>query len=361
MLLRPYQLRAVEFLLPRRRGFVTAPAGSGKTLIASHAAARASNPFDRVVWLANTKEQVEQAHDAIKKTVWPHPVTFVVRCVAGRPNVSDADILIVDECHHLPAMTWSATVIDAGGIVWGFSATPFSGDWERDESLKGFFGPDNFITIPREEVLAGGSITAGEVYIHDLDAQGAFQDGIEQEASELVKERRRRWRMIPVHELQRRALWEVTQKTVRANAPRNARIVELASQGRGVLVLVGEIEHGKQLAAEIPGSVVVHSKMGAKARREAIAAARSGALRCMIATSLADEGLDVPRLQTLINAAGGRSASKLEQRAGRVMRPHEGKLRGIVHDFLDRGANLALGQAKARLKTYKKLGYKIHQ
>jgi superfamily II DNA or RNA helicase len=325
--------------------------------MASNAASRASKPFDLIIWLANTKEQVEQAHAAIANTVWPHPVIFRVKCVAGRPDVSEADILIVDECHHLPAMTWSETVINAKGVIWGFSATPWSGDWERDESLKGFFGEDNFITIPRAEVLDGGSITSGFVHIHDLDTEMAFQAAIDEEAHALVLQRKKRWRMIPVHELQRRALWEVTQKAVRANPARNDRIVALAQEGAGILILVGEIEHGKALAERIPGSVVVYSAMGAQNRRQAIADARSGKLRVMIATSLADEGLDVPRLSTLINAAGGRSASKLEQRAGRVMRPFADKLRGVVHDFMDRGASLALAQAKARIRTYKKLGY----
>ena len=360
MILRGYQSRAVNFLLPLKRGFVVAPAGSGKTLIAASAASSVFRPFDRVVWLANTREQVQQAKDAIGKVTWPNPVEFDVRCVAGRPDVSDADIVIVDESHHLPALSWSEVVIKASGIVWGFSATPWSGDWQRDDSLKAFF-EGNFITIPRSEVLEGGSITPGIVHTHDLDREGEFQAEIDQQASVLVADRRRRFRFTPIHELQRRALWEVTQQQVRLNPRRNQRIIELANQGQGVLVLVGSIEHGELLSAKIRNSVVVHSKMGLRKRKAAIEAARHGALRCMVATSLADEGLDVPRLETVILAAGGRSAGKLEQRTGRVMRPSEGKLRGVVHDFVDRGASLAHSQFKARMRTYKKLGYTIQK
>lgn len=511
MILRGYQSRAVHFLLPLKRGFVVAPAGSGKTLIAASAASSVFRPFDRVVWLANTREQVQQAKDAIGKVTWPNPVEIEVRCVAGRPDLSDADIVIVDECfpagtvidgrpiesirigehvrtlnhqtqqiesrpvlsvferqydgamyrcstrsgrsfvcteghpiyvrgvgyvpakalhglwksvsetlevlgcsqdgdpefdrldcvevleqgsgrrragvrgesrvynlhvegnenyfaggvlvhncHHLPALSWSEVIIKATGIVWGFSATPWSGDWQRDDSLKAFF-EGNFITIPRSEVLEGGSITPGIVHTHDLDREGEFQAEIDQQASVLVADRRRRFRFTPIHELQRRALWEVTQQKVRLNPRRNQRIIELANQGQGVLVLVGSIDHGELLSSQISDSVVVHSKMGPRKRKAAIEAARHGALRCMVATSLADEGLDVPRLETVILAAGGRSAGKLEQRTGRVMRPSEGKLRGVVHDFVDRGASLAYSQFKARMRTYKKLGYTIQK
>ena len=60
MLLRPYQLAAVQFLHPRRRGFIVAPAGSGKTCIAAEAASDYARTFDKVVWLANTREQCDQ-------------------------------------------------------------------------------------------------------------------------------------------------------------------------------------------------------------------------------------------------------------------------------------------------------------
>ena len=77
----------------------------------------------------------------------------------------------------------------------------------------------------------------------------------------------------------------------------------------------------------------------------------------LFSSSLADEGLDVPRASVLVLAAGGRSAGKLEQRAGRVLRPFEGKSAGVVHDFLDRGCLFGHAQARARTKVYEKLGY----
>lgn len=360
MILRPYQIQAVDFLRTRKRAFVIAPAGSGKTLIASHAAASVTKAGDQLIWLANTREQCAQARDAIAKTTWPHPIKSKAVCVASKPDCAGADILIIDEAHHLPAASWTTAVLPAAGIAWGFSATPWSTDIERNASIRGFFlGDNNFYTIARHEVLAAGAITSGYVTIHDVDTELLYEAGIVADASALVATRRGSWNRVPPLELMRRALWEVTLVAVRINRPRNARIISLASEGSGILILVSTIEHGNSLAEKIPGSRVVHSRMGTKARAQAIADARSGALRVMIATSLADEGLDVPRLAILINAAGGRSAAKLEQRAGRVMRPFANKLRAVVHDFLDRGASLAHAQAKARIRTYKKLGYQV--
>jgi superfamily II DNA or RNA helicase len=167
--------------------------------------------------------------------------------------------------------------------------------------------------------------------------------------------------MIPIDTHQSRARWQFTAEAIRNNHKRNYTIAKLANDcDRSVLVLVSTVEHGEFLQLAIHDSTLVHAKIPKKKRKETIEAFRDGTLRCMIATSLADEGLDVPRAAVLILASGGRSAGKIEQRTGRVMRPHADKDFGTVHDFKDRGASLAHYQFLARIKTYKKLGYKIH-
>ena len=359
-MLRPYQSRSVGFLLPRRRGFIIAPAGSGKTIMAAAAAAKKLPPFGRLHWLANTREQCEQARAALSRMEWAAGVQHDVQCVAGKPDVTGADLVVVDECHHLPAKTWWATVMFFDGIVWGFSATPWSGDRERDTELTLFFGKENFHTVPREEVLAGGNLTRGKVIVHDVDEPGCFDANIESLAAAETLRRVKRYPAVSADEHNRRCLWQFTAEAVRTNFARNHVIVMTAkSNDAATLILVGTVEHGELLAEKIPGAVVVHSKLSKKKRTQAIDDFRTGALRVMVATSLADEGLDVPRAAVLILASGGRSAGKLEQRAGRVMRPHASKQIGIVHDFTDRGAKLAHSQFKARLRTYKALGYSL--
>jgi superfamily II DNA or RNA helicase len=358
--LRPYQLKAVEFLLPRRRAFIVSPAGSGKTVIASYAASQYSHTFDRVLWLANTKEQCAQAFKAIESMKWRDWITWCVKCVAAQPETAGFDLIIIDEAHHLPARTWWTMVAESKSTVWGFSATPWSPDFSRNDTLKAFFGEDNFYTVDRAEVKAGGSITEGVVYVHDLDAEGQFNLKISEKTFEEVGKRMKKFPYIPKEEHEKRARWQFTAEAVRENDRRNRKIVEIANTSTvPTLILVSSIEHGELFKKHIPGSELVFSRMGVKKRKAAIEGFRSGELRVMIATSLADEGLDVPRAEICIMAAGGRSAGKVEQRAGRVMRPHEGKTVGVVHDFSDRGASMAHAQAQARFRTYKKLGYKI--
>lgn len=361
MILRDYQTESVEFLVPRRRGFIVAPAGSGKTVIGANAIARKAWPGCRVTWLANTREQVEQAIAAIQRTGGPENVHFDVCCVAANPDIGRADIVVFDEAHHLPAETWHRLFgrIRPDAVVWGLSATPYGPDPERNALLDGAF--EEFHTIARERVLASGHLVEGKVYLHDIDTPAQFDEEINARTAIEVRRRMRIFRNIPQFEHERRAKWQITQEFVQANAARNGLAVYIANaeaaKGESVLMLVHSIEHGQSLVEQMPGSVIVHSKLGKKARQAAIEGLRSGAIKILVATSLADEGLDVPRASVLVLVAGGRSAAKLEQRAGRVLRPFENKKGGTIHDFMDRGAAFALSQANARFRVYSKLGY----
>jgi superfamily II DNA or RNA helicase len=365
-MLRPYQSRAVEFLTdspsPRLRGFIQAPAGAGKTIIAASAVAKIARPGDKVYWLANTREQVEQGIAAISRVEGPEGVNFVVCCVASAPDTSDADIVVVDEAHHGPAASWLAVIkpaLDKGAVVWGFSATPWHEDEERNKIVQATFV--DFFSVERSEVEASGHLAKGKVYIHDLDTAGQFDREIEAAAARETIRRCRAFPGIPRFEHERRAKWQITQEYVQANAGRNAAAVSLAlresGDGHSVLMLVYSIEHGTALTEQIPGAQICHSKLPKKKRAQMIADFRSGELKVLLATSLADEGLDVPRASVLVLVAGGRAAGKLEQRAGRVLRPFEGKEGGVIHDFLDAGASFAHAQARARFRIYEKLGY----
>ena len=370
MSLRPYQAPASAFLAahPAKgdRALVVCPAGGGKTIIGASALASAAAEWDRIGWACNTREQVEQGQAALDRCgvrpAW-------VRCVAGlgREDVENLDFLVIDECHHLPAASWSEVAYWCLGAIWGLTATPKSGDPDRDFAF-GQFWRGCVHTVARAEVMAGGHLAKGVVKVIDLDTPGEF-DAMLRQAAEL--EALKMGRRYPVlartpggrEELMSRALWRATLDLLINHPARNAATVEIARReiaaGHSVLVLVAEIEHGQRLADEIGGAVVAHSKMGVRKRREAIAAFRDGSLKCLVATSLADEGLDVPRASVLILACPGRSGAKLEQRTGRVMRPHEGKACGIVYDFADTGASMAKSQHRARLGIYRRLGYAV--
>ena len=364
--LRTYQEAAVDWLRFKRRGMVVAPAGSGKTVIAAHAAARVLQPYQRALWVANTREQVEQAVRAIQSTVGAGGVEWTVECVAARPDPTGADLIVMDECHHCPAATWSQLLNDLPptATVWGFTATPWHDtDEDRNASVRAAFG--EFFQISRYEVMAGGHLVPGIVRIINLDTPDEFEPSIAPLVAQEARRRAARFRSVPFSEHQKRAAWQLTQEHLQHDNRRNGAVVSIArsemEQGSTCIILVSSIEHGEQLEALIEGSAVLHSKLPAKVRRERVAALRGGQLKCAIATSLMDEGADFPVASVLILAAAGRSSTKTIQRAGRVMRPHVGKTCGIVYDFADRGLRFAHAQHRARVRVYRELHYTIEK
>jgi superfamily II DNA or RNA helicase len=164
-----------------------------------------------------------------------------------------------------------------------------------------------------------------------------------------------------------RARWQSCQDIgIYNNLGRNLYIAQLAARHAkdSVLILVGSIDHGKELQKlleldwQIP-SVMAHSKMGKKKRAQCMEDFRSGKLRHVIATSLADEGLDVPRANVLILAGAGRSEPKSEQRTGRVLRSFADKTHGVIHDMWDHQHEMLRNQSRARAKVYAGLQYEF--
>ena len=365
MQLRDYQEEAIHWLIKRPRGLIHAPAGSGKTVMGAQAAAlraimgRIGVPW-HTHWVCNTVEQKEQAIKALQDAPFPEGTVYV-ECAAANPDVSKADLVVIDECHHIPAETWVrlAQSVKPGAVLWGLTATPFHEDPDRNAITLAAF--KEVFTVDRARILASGHLVPGTGYMHDVDKPGEFDAAIEAETLLITKQRVRRFPLVSPGEHYRRARWQVTQEYLQKNENRNSTIASLATSaaaaGASVLLLVHSIEHGEGLVSRIPGASLVHSKLAKKTRAGLISGLREGTLSILVATSLADEGLDVPRASALVLAAGGRSAGKLEQRAGRVLRPHAEKVGGTIHDFLDRGSILAHAQARARMKVYEKLGY----
>ena len=410
---RPYQPGAIEFLKRTHRGLVQSPAGSGKTILA--AAALAATPHQNAWWVANTKEQsYDQAAAALKV----FNTTAHLSCVAGQPDVSQADVLIVDECAHAAAPTWSALIRSAPATcrVWGLSATPFNSDPDHDDAIKEIF-PAVYV-ITREQLgnkIAPALVKMLTVNERDesvkfpkLDAQGkqvmdshgqpvfttewdliwpdirrqfskfpffglpevfwetartiSFETAIASSVD--ARSRLQRWRAFDIEEQVSRIKFRLAQQRVLVyNRMRNRKVVELATehslQEDSVLVLVSSVLHGQAIAARIPGAVCVYSKVGVKKRREAIQGFKDGVIPCLVATSLADEGLDVPRANVLILVSAGRSKGRVEQRTGRVLRAFAGKDMGLIYDFMDVGHYYLHAQSRARVNTYRSLGYTV--
>src|SRR5690606_25343419 len=147
-----------------------------------------------------------------------------------------------------------------------------------------------------------------------------------------------------------------------ADPDRNRLIVDLvareAAAGCSVLVLSGRVDHCQRLAKLLTAAgteAVALTSRVAKGKRSAILDRfRDGTLKVVCATSLADEGLDVSRLERLVLATPARAEGRTIQRLGRLMRPHPGKRTPVLYDLVD-DHPIARRQHAARRRAYRKV------
>lgn len=356
---RPYQAPTVAWLSKKRRAIVVAPAGSGKTLIAAFALWSVINakPRDQLVkvgWLANTKDQVDQGLVAMNEVFGADLDRYVdlrLACMTPGLNWYDRDVLVVDECHHTGAAEWNRQVNTCPNARWGLTATPAG----ADTSL---FNHEVRV-IDRSEV--GSALCKATVVMLDPEPLPGLGDWMKQRIEKEVDRRQRFWRG-DVGELTGIVAWQVIVEhgIVRNDARTQAALRAIVShREQPTLVLVNLVEHGERIAASVQGSMFVHAKVGASSRRAILDKFRRGELKTLVATSLADEGLDLPMAEVLVLVSGGKSRTKAEQRTGRVLRSYAGKTGALIYDFADSFHPTMERHAQKRVALYRELGYEV--
>lgn len=134
------------------------------------------------------------------------------------------------------------------------------------------------------------------------------------------------------------------------NINRNKKIVELAkglyNSNKTTLILIKNIEHGNLLLSMINNFLqnntaeFLSGSDNTKTRETILNNVKNGKTKILIASTIADQGLDLPILDSLILAGGGRSSTRAFQRVGRVLRLYEGKKEATVFDFKDMSPTL---------------------
>ncbi|SPF56496.1 conserved hypothetical protein [Candidatus Desulfosporosinus infrequens] len=107
---------------------------------------------------------------------------------------------------------------------------------------------------------------------------------------------------------------------------------ELVKSGRKVLIFVTRIDHGEVLQKMGGGEFLysLHPK-----RDELIDSFKDGNIKCLISTSVLNEGFDLPIIDAVILAGPVKSIIMTLQRIGRALRPYPNKSDAIIVDFAD--------------------------
>lgn len=330
--LRDYQAAAVEKLVKITQGTVVIPCGGGKTRVGMGAIARLRTPTLVLVhtldlaeqWLGELKDKLGLDAGLVgdgEQRMAPVTVAVVQALVRWDVEMLDAflggfGLVVLDEAHHVAASTFYS-VVDRCPARYrlGLTATP-----EREDGLTAlldlYLGAP-LLVVTHEELVEAGVLTVPE--IRSVETEFSYPYTCAEDYSPLLA---------AVAVDQRR-----NQLIVDA-------VVEEAQAGNVCLVLSGRIEHCQRLADGIAAAgvsaAVLTGEVKRDRRKELLDQARAGELSVLVATSLADEGLDLPRLSRVFLAFPSRARGRTIQRLGRLMRPHPGKRDAVLFDFVDR-------------------------
>lgn len=247
-----------------------------------------------------------------------------------RDLIKSAKVHIFDECHlaSCDSIQEISANINAEHL-YGMSASPYRDDGS-DLLIEGVFGP-KIVDISASYLIKSNYLV--RPFIRFLEVPKLKEKVSNQYQS-------------------------VYKKYIIDNPIRNGMIVDgaesLINQGFQTLVLFSRINHGKKLFKEISARVpalLLTGKDSSDTRNKAKELLESGEIKCIVASTIFDIGVDLPSLSGLIIAGGGKSSVRACQRIGRVIRKHESKKIAAIIDFADQ-AKYLLNHSKARYRVY---------
>jgi superfamily II DNA or RNA helicase len=256
-------------------------------------------------------------------------------------------LVIVDECHHVPAASFEALLkaCPARRIV-GLTATPYRKD-RLEKLLHLQCGPIRHTLVPAD----AGDKSDRVVMVRRSSI--AFPPGASPQPA--------------IHEV-----WDALVADEGRLQMIVADICECIGEGRAPLVLADRKAYLDRIEAALAAHPVAQSvaryRMESGVGKKERAAIRAqidehyenGTSFVLLATaSLIGEGFDLPQLDTLILAMPLSFKGRLIQYAGRLHRDHDGKSSARIYDYLDGNSPLTKAMFQRRSVGYRQMGYRI--
>jgi len=226
-------------------------------------------------------------------------------------RMRETKVLLLDECHlaYAPATRGALEQFCKTGYRIGVSGTPFS-DAVPVKETESVLGPVIFKVL-FSTLIKSNRIAQPVVYVYTLPHKWYTETS-------------------PDYAY-------VYETNIVNNTFRNrfiARIAEeLRKKNKTCFIMVQKLEHGKQLRSMIPGSFFVHGDIDPNTRLNVYSALQNKTIHCIIGT-VGKVGLNIPRLDAVVNAEGLKSHISTIQRM-RSLTAADGKTHGLIIDFID--------------------------
>ncbi len=359
--LRVHQAVAVEAIMQHDEGVVNAPTAFGKTAIASWLIAKRGVNTLVIVhrqqlldqWRERLAMFLEMPIDEIgqiggsktkrKGTIDVAIVQSLYQDHAVKDFVAEYGHIVVDECHHLSAVTFEKVLAAAKAkYILGLTATPVRKDGHQ---------PIIFMQCgPIRYAMAARAMTEQNPFDHVVFPRSTAFPGVASAGDASIQD-----------------LYAGVVK----DADRNEQIVSdmlgAVAGGRSPLLLTGRTEHLESFASALAWRVqhvlVLRGGMGSRQRKamwQRLAAIPELEPRVILATgSYVGEGFDDARLDTLFLAMPISWRGTLQQYVGRLHRLHDNKRVVQVYDYVDVNVRMLARMYERRLRGYSDMGYRI--
>lgn len=336
------QSAAVKAMLEHEQGLIVRPPGTGKTQIALAFAARCKT---RTLVITHTEDILQQWVSYAKKAV-PDAEIGIIRgktVKVGHITIATVQTLnnllskkkpkfwrqfgavIADEAHHVSAPSWERVLNNLPARYrFGFTASPTRADGMHP-TMRFIIGP----IIHRQKF-------SSPVKLHVKPVKTGF----------------RAMYRGPFD-------WGNLVRALIADDARNSKIARIADrevrQGNSVLVLSRRIEHLERIGEkmECDAEILAAGRVSKAERKRILEEFRNGDVKCVLATQLADEALDVQRLNRVLLVHPGKHEGRIIQQIGRAIRQHPDKQDAVIYDFVDNRVGVLRRQWGKRKQTYK--------
>lgn len=319
----PWQKTAVRRALAAGRGVLKIATGGGKTEVTAgiiRGLTTSERPPKTLIIVPNrnlltqTKKRLEQRLGHEVGTIgfgkWQEDyVTLAIPNSLKSPKfkaqrkelMAACELLIIDEAHHTASDTWNKLVSSCKAWYrFGLSGTPLDRADGSNLKLIGQTGP-MLVDISSALLVSQGKLAKPTVRMVDV-RHPRVPNGLD-------------WASIYAAGIvQNEGFHDIVTREVAGEV----------KAGKQTLVLVTQIAHGDALSDKLTRKGIdhewVHGKTDADDLDAVIEKFKAGELRTLIASPIFGEGTDIPSIDSLVIADGGKSAIKVVQKAGRAMR-----------------------------------------